>query len=89
MIYAPNGAQSSDPLAERFHAARETPVVCRVRRDAPFMHGFGRELKAGEEVLVEGMVGIPHACGFGVRIKGELGFYDWTAFEPVEGGASI
>jgi len=45
--------------------------------------------EAGEEVLVEGMVGIPHACGFGVCIKGELGFYDWTAFEPVEGGASI
>lgn len=80
MIQGPSGLVSCDPLLEALHDTRNAPRRCRIVRDDPFMHGFGRALKVGDVVLVKGTVEIPGGR-FGVAVESECAFYDYSHFE--------
>ena len=85
MIHGPSGITSIDPLLEALHDTRRVPARCRVVRDRPYMYGFGRELHAGDEVVVNGTVEMPGGR-FGVSVKSECAFYEYSHFEIIEEG---
>ncbi len=70
-----------DPILEIFHNSRETPISAVVVKDNPPMHGFGKELKIGDIVIVKGTVS--RGDKFQVSIPAQCAFYDYEYFKPV------
>jgi hypothetical protein len=83
MIISNDGRfESDDPKLITFHGTRDSPrkVIC--VKDNPFMKGFGKTLKAGDVVEINGT--IHEYFGFAVSVPAECAFYDYTHFELFE-----
>lgn len=73
---------SDDQKLLQFHNTRGNPrdVVC--IKDDPPMTGFGRQLKVGDRVEINGTVS--RGDGFEVAVPSECAFYDYTYFDPAD-----
>ena len=82
-IVSGDGLYSSDDRKlELFHLTRGNPkkVVC--IKDDPAMEGFGRKIKKGDIVEINGTT--HQYFGFAVAVSSECAFYDYTHFAPAE-----
>jgi hypothetical protein len=68
-----------DPILEAFHNSRENPIEATCIKDNPPMRGFGRQLKTGDVVVVDGTV---FDDRFRVAVPSECAFYAYEYFEP-------
>ena len=73
---------SDDQKLITFHNTRDNPIKVRCIKDNPRMHGFGRKLKCGDIVEINGT--IHNHLGFCVCVPSECAFYEYTAFEIIE-----
>jgi hypothetical protein len=69
-----------DPLLHALHSHRG---MAKVVRDVKCVRGFGRDLKAGEIVVVGGTTWDSCSGNYTVSVDAECGFYDYKAFEPI------
>ena len=76
-----NTMSSTDPKLEFFHKTKGNPrhVIC--VKDNPKMYGFGRILKIGDMVEIDGTVWNGF---FAISVPSECAFYDYTHFEPCD-----
>lgn len=81
-VHSIYGESSNDPKLELFHASRVTPIQVICVKDNPPMRGFGKQLKKGNVVTINGTVN--DGSGFQVSCPEECAFYDYTYFQPVE-----
>jgi hypothetical protein len=74
--------QNSDPKLLLFHQTRNKPnyVVC--TKDNPKMVGFGKSMKQGDIIKIEGTV--HNELGFCVSCPDECAFYEYDAFVPAD-----
>lgn len=71
--------QSNDPKLLAFHNTRGNPREVLCDRDNPQMYGFGRQLKKGDRVIIDGTVSV--GATFFASVPAECAHYDYTAFE--------
>lgn len=74
--------RSDDAKLKLFHDSRSKPMKVRCLKDVPPMIGFGRTLKQGDIVEIEGTT--HQTTGFCVAVPSECAFYDYEYFEEVE-----
>ena len=77
-----NTIQSDDRKLELFHNTRGNPRAVRCIKDNPQMTGFGRQLKIGDIVIINGTVA--NSISFEVSVPAECAFYEYEAFEPTD-----
>lgn len=76
--------ESADPKLILFHNSRDQPITVVCIKDNPEMKGFGRKLKVGDEIKINGTTS--ENGKFQVSAPDECAFYDYKCFEPKEGG---
>ena len=82
-IYSNDGFYASNNRKlELFHHTRDNPQKVKCIKDNPRMRGFGRSLKCGDIVTIDGTTS--SGVGFEVSVPSECAFYDYTAFEPLD-----
>lgn len=72
---------SNDPKLELFHDSRNNPIKTVCIEDSPCRAGFGKTIKKGEEVIIEGTVS--RGNEFQVAVPAYCGFYRYQDFEPI------
>jgi len=72
---------SDDPKLALFHNSRHNPIEVICTKDCSG-HGFGRCLRAGDIVIVEGTV--HNHLGFCISVPKETAFYPYDHFEPIK-----
>lgn len=70
--------RNTDPKLIAFHRSRNNPIKVLCMENEPKMYGFGRKLKKGDEVEINGTV---YNDGFYVSVPSECAFYDYKCFE--------
>ena len=75
-------ATSDDRTLELFHNTRGNPRAVRCIKSDPPMVGFGRKLKRGDIVTIDGTV--HHEIGFAISVPSECAFYAYDYFEPTD-----
>jgi len=82
MIYDKSGINySDDPKLIEFHNSRNNPMLVKCIKDNPPMYGFGKKLKIGDIVEINGTV--HNSIGFCVGVPEENAFYQYDYFEAV------
>jgi len=81
-VYGRDGVESNDPKLAVFHNSREKPIKVICTKDDPPMTGFGRALKKGDIVEIEGTVS--RGLRFEVSVAAECAFYDYRYFEEIK-----
>ena len=82
MIISYDGLCSDSHNLELFHNSRQSPIKVVCIKNNPPRRGFGRILKKGDIVTINGIVGSIE-FGFEVSVPAECCFYAYDFFEPI------
>jgi len=74
--------ESNDPKLIAFHNSRDSPIQVRCIKDNSRSYGFGKQLKIGDIITINGT--IHNYLGFYVCVPSECAFYEYNAFEIVD-----